>query len=328
MGFFDFFPYTNFHNVNLDWVLQRVKEWGKLVEANNTAFHDLEEANASFKAYVETYLENLDVQAQIDDKLDRMFESGELTEYLQPYISSDVTAWLEENITEPTGVVIDSSLTVEGACADSKAVGDRFNIVERHLFSDNMKYAIMNCFRNIAFFFDNNSYRQLQIALFGFAYRYANLSDIKSSVGYENISMSNGTVTASSVETFAVLSYNKNYLRFYFRTASGTRFVFKSENNDFIATDGTSCFRFRLSGNKYTSETLTDYATITKYNGFTATVRNVLYYLSLENNTFKLSDSDKLLMTISNANILGYWGANNELGRNFKFEEVEIIENE
>ncbi len=152
MGFFDFFPYTNFHNVNLDWVLQRVKEWGELVEANNTAFHNLEEANASFKAYVESYLENLDVQAQIDDKLDRMFESGELTEYLQSYISSDVSAWLEENITEPTGVIIDSSLTVSGACADAKSAGDLIrtnisNIADVSLIANTMKnklYELLN----------------------------------------------------------------------------------------------------------------------------------------------------------------------------------------
>lgn len=127
MPFFDKYPYTNFHNVNLDWVLERVKEWGELVEQNNTAFHELEEANASFKRYVETYLENLDVQAQIDDKLDRMFESGELTEYLLPYISGNVSKWLDENITQPTGVVIDASLTVAGACADAKSAGDRIN---------------------------------------------------------------------------------------------------------------------------------------------------------------------------------------------------------
>lgn len=169
MGFFDFFPYTNFHNVNLDWVLQRVKEWGELVEANNTAFHNLEEANASFKRYVEKYLENLDVQAQIDDKLDRMFESGELTDYLQPYVSDTVTDWLEENITEPTGVIIDSSLTVSGACADAKATGDRFKSINNDLFSLNAKTALMALLYKINAFIDDDGlvlYDELYDALF------------------------------------------------------------------------------------------------------------------------------------------------------------------
>lgn len=126
MPFFDQYPYTNFHNVNLDWILQRVKEWGELVEQNNAAFHNLEEANESFKRYVTSYLENLNVQEEIDDKLDRMLESGILTQYMQPYISQVTTEWLDENITEPTGVIIDRSLTIRGACADSESVGARF----------------------------------------------------------------------------------------------------------------------------------------------------------------------------------------------------------
>lgn len=178
MGFFDFFPYTNFHNVNLDWVLQRVKEWGELVEANDTAFHNLEEANASFKRYVETYLENLDVQANIDDKLDRMFESGELTEYFQPYVSDTVTDWLEENITEPSGVIIDSSLTVSGACADAKATGDKISLLDNKLningFTPEAKSALLACIRNLAWSIENGVqyYNTLATALSGVLWDY------------------------------------------------------------------------------------------------------------------------------------------------------------
>lgn len=128
MGFFDRYPYTNWHNVNLDWVLERVKEWGELVKENDQAFKDLQEANEAFKQYVTEYLQNLDVQEEINIKMDSLLESGVLTEYLQPYISTDVTTWLEDNITEPEGVVIDTSLTVTGACADSKAVGENLYI--------------------------------------------------------------------------------------------------------------------------------------------------------------------------------------------------------
>lgn len=126
MPFFDFYPYSNLHNVNLDWILQRVKEWGEMVERNNQNFLDLQSANESFKEYVTNYLVNLNVQEEIDDKLDRMLESGVLTSYIQPYVSSATSAWLDGNITQPVGVVIDTSLTVQGACADAKVVGDKF----------------------------------------------------------------------------------------------------------------------------------------------------------------------------------------------------------
>lgn len=149
MGFFDRYPYTNWHNVNLDWVLERVKEWGQMVEANDQAFKDLEEANASFKEYVTNYLQDLDIQAQIDDKLDRMFESGELTNYLQPYVSETVTDWLEDHITEPVGVVIDSSLTVEGAAADAKATGDK---IKETMFNTNAKRILIECLKNLSWY--------------------------------------------------------------------------------------------------------------------------------------------------------------------------------
>lgn len=135
MPFFDHYPYTNFHNVNLDWILERVKEWGQMVEDNNTRFENLQQANEDFKEYVTNYLQNLDIQAEIDDKLDRMFESGELTEYFQPYVSDTVTTWLDQNITEPEGVVIDTSLTVSGACADAKVTGDKINQLKLRLLS-------------------------------------------------------------------------------------------------------------------------------------------------------------------------------------------------
>lgn len=328
MAFFDEYPYSNLHNVNLDWVLQKVKEWGQMVEDNNTRFESLEQANEDFKAYVTNYIENLDYQTAIDDKLDRMFESGVLGEYLQPYVSPVVTTWLDEHITEPTGVVIDTSLTVAGACADAKVVGDKLQRLENNLITDDMKFAILNCFRKVGFIEDSIAYRQLQIALYGYSFRYANLSDIATSVGYESISVVDGTVTSVSVQTFAVLTYNKNYLRLHFTTQS-TRFAFKSEGSDFLCTDGNTIFRFRLSGNKYTAENLGSGSTIiTRYNGFSNPALNKLYYISLENNTLKLSDEDNLLMTISNANTIGYWGADNELGRLYKFSEVEIIENE
>lgn len=155
MPFFDQYPYTNFHNVNLDWVLERVKEWGELVEQNNIAFQNLEQANEDFKSYVTNYLENLDVQAQIDDKLDRMFESGELTDYLQPYVSSTVTTWLDENITEPTGVVIDASLTVAGACADAKATGDAINNLIPDTLSLKTRNLLLSMFSKIGFITDS-----------------------------------------------------------------------------------------------------------------------------------------------------------------------------
>lgn len=206
MSFFDQYPYTNFHNVNLDWILEKVKEWGELVEQNNTNFENLEQANEAFKTYVNTYLENLDVQTAIDNKLDSMFESGELTEYLQPYISPVVTTWLDQNITEPVGVVIDNSLTVAGAAAGAKAAGDAIKRAKEEALTTDVKNALLTCFSKVAYIDgDGQSYFDaLQSALFpdipfivrGWLYRF---NDNIISIGTEDFNFEGITEFANGV---------------------------------------------------------------------------------------------------------------------------------
>lgn len=101
--------------------LNKTMEDVDLMASDMAAFR---EAYAELIVYVNTYFDNLDVSEEINRKLDQMAADGTLTALLVPIASPVITAWLAANITEPVGVVIDKSLTVEGAAADSKAVGD------------------------------------------------------------------------------------------------------------------------------------------------------------------------------------------------------------
>ena len=44
MGLFDHFPYTNIHEMNLDWIMQMMKAleaaWGEFVAGNSLTFAD------------------------------------------------------------------------------------------------------------------------------------------------------------------------------------------------------------------------------------------------------------------------------------------------
>lgn len=84
-------PYSNFHDLNLDWVLQTVRnlaeEWAQV----QTDWTNEQEAFESFKKYVneklstfQDWFDNLDVQTEINNKLDEMAADGSLTELLQP----------------------------------------------------------------------------------------------------------------------------------------------------------------------------------------------------------------------------------------------------
>lgn len=104
---------------------------GSFNDTKNAMLH----AYDQLQSYVNDYFDNLDVQEEINNKLDEMAEDGSLSELLEPFIESqiaaDVAAWLQAHIT-PTSPAVDSSLTVSGAAADAKAAGDRIRDLERN----------------------------------------------------------------------------------------------------------------------------------------------------------------------------------------------------
>ena len=150
MGIFRNFPYSNFHEMNMDEIIKIIKnmleewatyhaewdQWMADLEASWTEYQD--DVNAQWVAYQNTmntawqnmqnfinnYFDNLDVQEEINNKIVSMIQTGEFGHLVNEYIPSAVNAWLALHITQPTGVVIDTSLTVAGACADAKATGD------------------------------------------------------------------------------------------------------------------------------------------------------------------------------------------------------------
>ena len=140
------YPYTDFSELNLDWFLTQFKtlyeEWLKMKE-NNAAmvikydnmvlkFGTLTETVNTFTAFVTNYFDNLDVQQEINNKLDDMVQQGTLQPLLAPYVAEGlpdvVTDWLNENV-NPVGsaVMVDASLTISGAAADAKATGDNLS---------------------------------------------------------------------------------------------------------------------------------------------------------------------------------------------------------
>ena len=98
---------------------------------NDTVEHNTDALLTAYnllQGYVNDYFDNLDVQEEINTKLDEMASSGALTDLLAPLIPDLVTNWLTAHV-NPVGsaVVVDNSLTVSGAAADSKTVGIKFD---------------------------------------------------------------------------------------------------------------------------------------------------------------------------------------------------------
>lgn len=102
----------------------------------NQTVDDLTDAFNTLHDFVDEYFDNLDVQEQIDNKLDEMVIDGTLYNMFAPIaedaVPSLVTQWLNEHIT-PTSPPVDRTLTVSGAAADSKVVGTNFDDLKQRM---------------------------------------------------------------------------------------------------------------------------------------------------------------------------------------------------
>ena len=105
----------------------------KVLDYLNKTMHDvdtlhgdvvnLHTAYKKLQEYVNSYFDNLDVQEEINKKLDKMASDGSLLTIISPTISDETAKWLRENITNPTNPAVDKSLTVNGAAADAFKAG-------------------------------------------------------------------------------------------------------------------------------------------------------------------------------------------------------------
>ena len=118
----------------------------KVLDYLNKTMHDvdtlhgdvvnLHTAYEKLQEYVNIYFDSLDVQEEINNKLDKMASDGSLLTIIRPTISDETAKWLSKNITNPTNPAIDKSLTVNGAAADAFQAGYYSSKLAVHVTKD------------------------------------------------------------------------------------------------------------------------------------------------------------------------------------------------
>jgi len=131
-GIFQNLPYANFHELNLDWVIEKVRETMAAWEDYKTSMDEWKLGVDDELAEFQAWFDNLDVQDEVRTVINELIQSGEFIEITGPQIVSVTEAWLAAHVT-PTTPPVDNTLSISGAAADAKVTGDRITDLTEEL---------------------------------------------------------------------------------------------------------------------------------------------------------------------------------------------------
>ena len=121
------YPYTDFSELNLDWFLEQFKtlkeEWQSTEEqwaVMQQNFQTLEGVVQTFTTFVENYFENLDVQQEINNKLDQMALDGTLSTLLAPLVDDKLPDVVDTKLPAELATQLPGEVTTQlpGVVAD------------------------------------------------------------------------------------------------------------------------------------------------------------------------------------------------------------------
>ena len=126
------YPYTDAHELNLDWFLARFKEYyehiteqDQKITGQDQKILTLEGTVEQFITFVTNYFDNLDVQEEINNKLNVMADDGTLKALLEPFFD-ELTASVNNSINTQNNKisVLEGRMDTFSALTDGSTTGD------------------------------------------------------------------------------------------------------------------------------------------------------------------------------------------------------------
>ena len=116
MGLFDQFPYSNFHEMNQDWLLQKMRELLEAMAELNQSWEDM-------KTWIQDYFKNLDIDEEIKaailDRIAIMAADGTLDALISRAIAADIPQYTAPVFVDSTDSMTDTDriyvLTTDGS---------------------------------------------------------------------------------------------------------------------------------------------------------------------------------------------------------------------